>query len=220
MPAVWPQRYSASLLAIIAMIFLATLCLMLKVKLASGARKWGQQEREECDEDFLIGSGHKQDKKSKKRKANKAKAKTAVLVIQPCHVPSSSVSASSLLASSAAFEQSASSLACLVFALLFPLPAVWHNYKYHEKYATFNEDDEILPWCWLLALATSALVPVTHLLCDDVISGLGLDLFRSVGIWVDDLRGCLKSGAATIPRRRRRRRLDGGENEAFIGTAT
>jgi hypothetical protein len=33
----------------------------------------------------------------------------------------------------------------------------------------------------LLVLVGGAVVPVVHLLCDDVISGLGIDLFRCFG---------------------------------------
>ena len=68
------------------------------------------------------------------------------------------------------------------------------------------ERDLLLSSCFILVLAGAAIVPVVHLLCDDVICGAGVDLFRCHF----DLRPFLSSGsnAACI----------GSENEAFFNS--
>ena len=43
---------------------------------------------------------------------------------------------------------------------------------------TEAEQDLLLSSCYILVLAGAAIIPVVHLLCDDVICGVGVDLFR------------------------------------------
>ncbi len=93
------------------------------------------------------------------------------------------------------------------------------------------EMDPLLPWAWLAAAFagyekkvengkhlsrdpsyySSALSPVSHLLCDDVVSGLGLELFRDrLGLLAGDRWGGTAGGGGG----------GGAENEAFLGTQT
>ena len=65
------------------------------------------------------------------------------------------------------------------------------------------EEDLLLSACYILVLAGAAVVPVVHLLCDDVICGAGVDLFRCHSGVVGSLRS--NSDAEKI----------GSENEAF-----
>ena len=65
------------------------------------------------------------------------------------------------------------------------------------------EQDLLLSSCYILVLAGAAIVPVVHLLSDDVICGVGVDLFRCHF----GLRSSLSSGSHAA--------YVGSENEVF-----
>lgn len=124
-------------------------------------------------------------------------------------MPSEAVSASALLASSSPFEQKRAGLCNIVAVALTSTPALFHSiFSASAK----GLEDPLVPWLWFLVILGSALTPVLHLLTDDVISGLGLDLFRSLDTCLAKLRsigGKVDASKAS----------DGNENETFIASS-
>ncbi len=153
----------------------------------------------------------------------------SVVVIHPLHVSSSSAAASAAVSSS--FGHAGAALAQLACAAALYAPALLHscNFGGASRESPSGEDEDggggawvlSLSLAWLSASAAGASVPVAHLLCDDVVSGLGLEALRDLLRWavgervlecwwrICDGRGGGGGGGR-----------GGVENEAFLGTPT
>ena len=137
---------------------------------------------------------------------------TAVVVIHPLHVPSSSAAASAALSSSLG-DHAASALAQLAGAIVLHAPAIALSFSLGAGVGEPTVTQ--LGWSWLAAAAAGASTPVAHLLCDDVVSGLGLELLRDcLGRRASSCWFWLCGGHDVVAA------VGGAENDAFLGTPT
>lgn len=148
-----------------------------------------------------------------KSQSKRAKKATAVVVLAAAHSSlSTHPSPSSPTTSRSPFEQHGSSLISLLVLLLTTAPVlvlcltrpVAASEVELRTLISEAEQDLFLSSCYILVLAGAAIVPVVHLLCDDVVCGVAVDLFRCLfHLWSSHSSG---SNAASV----------GSENEAFI----
>ena len=174
-PAVWSRGYLFALLAVLLAFAVATSILFARVKSRGKVmRVFRRVTRTPAHHDKDSGQ---------RRKTTTAVVVLAAAASRPQR-PSPSPSSSS------PFEQHGSSLLSLLvlFATTAPTPLLClaRPAAAHAQSAEVElraliseaEEDLLLCSCYLLVLLGAAVVPVVHLLCDDVISGVGADLFR------------------------------------------
>ncbi len=112
-----------------------------------------------------------------------AKRQTNVVVVQACHHVTGPL------------EQGPASLCILLASILLTLPAILHNSRRiffnddetlaSDRLAELAESDSLMAWLWLCVGVAGAATPVAHMLADDVISGIGLDLIHAMNFWPD-----------------------------------
>lgn len=81
---------------------------------------------------------------------------------------------------------SVASLINFFVTMLLCLPVFFHlKPAYHQSSSSLAEmvllaeSDTLLPWGYLLVVVSGAFTPVVHLMCDEALSGLGLELIKA-----------------------------------------
>ena len=155
---------------------------------------------------YAAASGDFLDHNDGGENINRSKSQTAVVVTRACHHVTST--------NSTPWQQELTNVRAFLLPLLCTLPAVFYSWGFighaaggatAEEIALQAESDCVLPWLWLLIVAQGSLVPIHHILSDDVISSLSLDFAHSLSIcsaWLED-----KRDLEAAERRRRRKRI-------------
>ena len=173
---------------------------------------------------------------SSKKPAKRPPAKTAIVMLSSSTATSSSSADGAVTFAQIEEANRKASFINFLVVLLLHLPAIAHNSlsltegDIRADLAAFlaSDEDEVilkraeadqrLAWTCLLVLLSGAFTPVLHLLTDDVISGLGLELFRSLGRKRPSGSGCFwRNKRRRVPREHFKRGPNNGGGGGGIG---
>lgn len=232
LPVVWTAEFSSSLVLFVAVVVLAMTFLCLRFRRSRISSRSGAADsssapliggksafsayRNSANARWAPTTTAAVDKKPAKRPP----AKTAIVMLSSSTATSSSSADGAVTFAQIEEANRKASFINFLAVLLLHLPAVAHNSlsltqgDIRADLAAFlaSDEDEVilrraeadqrLAWTCLLVLLSGAFTPVLHLLTDDVISGLGLELFRSLG---RKRPTSASSGSGCFWRNRRRR---------------